>query len=129
MGSKLGYKEIWVSFLDDKGIKREGVCWKYNELLLDYGINPYYNYEDSSKSNFLEKPEKPYVLFNFLRIGRWVYDDTSLTEQAAVLQDVLEKRGRQIVENADQAVAAKIFNTMQRSEEHTSELQSQSNLV
>ena len=113
MGSKLGYKEIWFSFLDDKGIKREGVCWKYNELLLDYGINPYYNYEDSSKSNFLEKPEKPYVLFNFLRIGRWVYDDTSLTEQAAVLQDVLEKRGRQIVENADQAVAAKIFNTMQ----------------
>src|SRR3990167_8875499 len=113
MGSKLGYKEIWFSFYDDKGVKREGVAWKHSYLLLDHGINPYYNYENSSKSNFLERPEKPYVLFNFLRIGRWVLDDTSLTEQAAILQDVLEKRGRQIVENADQAVGTKIFNTLQ----------------
>ena len=113
MGSRLGYKEIWFSFYDDKGNKQEGVCWKYNKLLLDYGINPYYNYENSDKSNFLEKPEKPYVFFNFLRIGRWVFDDTSLTEQAAVMQDILEKRGRQIVEDADQAEAAKVFNTLQ----------------
>ena len=100
------------SFFDDKGNKQEGVCWKYNQLLLDYGINPYYNYEESDKSNFLEKPEKPYIFFNFLRIGRWVFDDTSLTEQAATLQDILEKRGRQIVENADQSVSTKIFNTI-----------------
>ena len=113
MGSRIGYNELWFSFYDDKGIKREGVCWKYGALLLDYGINPYYNYEDDpSKSNFLERPCKPYTLFNFLRIGRWVFDDTSLTEQAASLQDVLEKRGRQIVENADQAYSTKVFNTM-----------------
>lgn len=111
MGSRLGYNELWFSFYDDKGRKREGVCWKYQHLLLDYGINPYYNYEEG-KSNFLEAPPKPYTVFNFLRIGRWVFDDTSLTEQAASLQDVLEKRGRQIVENADQAYSTKVFNTM-----------------
>jgi hypothetical protein len=115
MGSRIGYKEIWFSFLDEKGIKREGVCWRYGkDLLLDHGINPNFNYEDESeKSNFFGRPVKPYTFFNFLRIGRWVYDDTSLTEQAADLQDVLEKRGRQIVETADQAQGAKVFNTMQ----------------
>lgn len=109
LGSRLGYYELWFSFYDDKGIKREGVCWKYQNLLLDYGINPYYNYDGA---NFLERPHKPYTLFNFLRLGRWVFDDTSLTEQAASQQDILEKRGRQIVENADQAYATKVFNIM-----------------
>ena len=51
------------------------------------------------------------MFFNFLRVGRWVYDDTSLTEQAASQQDNLEKRGLQIVDNADQANAAKVWNT------------------
>ena len=44
-------------------------------------------------------------------MGRWVFDDTSLTEQAAPLQDILNKRGHQIVDNADQANTAKVFNT------------------
>lgn len=113
MGSPVGYREIWFSFYDDKGNKREGVCWKYSDLLLDKGINPYYNYEDDpARSNFLERPPKPYTLFNFLRLGRYALDDTSLTEQSASLQDILEKRGRQIVENADQAYSTKVFNTM-----------------
>lgn len=111
MATKIGYWEVWFSFWD-KGVKREGVCWKYRNLILDYGIHPYYNYEGGAKSNFFDKPRKPYTFFNFLRIGRWVYDDTSLTEQASSQQDILEKRGRQIVETADQAHSAKIFNTM-----------------
>jgi hypothetical protein len=113
MGSRLGYKEIWFTFYDDKGNKQEGLCWKYDWLILDKGINPNYNYDTSSKTNFLEKPVKPYILFNFLRMGKYVFDDTSLTEQAANLQDVLEKRGRQMVESADQSTSTKIFNTMQ----------------
>lgn len=112
MGTKIGYYEIWFSFYDDDGIKREAVCWKYKDLLLDYGINPNFNYDNPEKSNFFDSPRNPYTFFNFLRIGRWVFDDTSLTEQAAILQDILEKRGRQIVENADQAYSAKVFNTM-----------------
>lgn len=115
MGSKIGYREIWFTFLDKEGTKREGVCWRYGkDLLLDHGINPHFNYEGKEgKTNFLPQPVKPYIFFNFLRMGRWAYDDTSLTEQAATLQDVLEKRGRQIVESADSAQGTKIFNTMQ----------------
>ena len=114
MGTKLDYYEVWFSFYDDDGVKREGVLWKYLDLLLDYGINPYFNYdaEDVQKSNYFEQPQKPYILFNFLRTGRYALDDTSLTEQAANQQDILEKRGAQIVGNADQANATKVFNTL-----------------
>jgi hypothetical protein len=110
LGTRVNYSEIWFTFYEN-GQKMEGVAWKYQDLLLGYGLNPYFNYGNGEKSNFLDKPTKPYVFFNFLRIGRWVYDDTSLTEQAASQQDILEKRGLQIVDNADQANAAKIWNT------------------
>jgi len=113
MATRISPYEVWFSFYDDDGIKREGVCWKYGNVILDYGLNPNFNYEeDEGKSNFFPQPRKPYVFFNFLRLGKWIYDDTSLTEQAANQQDVLEKRGRQIVENADQANATRVFNIM-----------------
>lgn len=113
LGSRLDYHEAWFSFIDDEGHKSEGVAWIFKPLVLSYGLNPYYNYNESeNKTNFFDSPKKPYILFNFLQLGRWVMDDTSLTEQSATLQDVLEKRGRQIVDNADQAAATRVFNTM-----------------
>jgi hypothetical protein len=108
LGTRVSYREIWFTFFKD-GKRAEGVAWKYKNKILGYGLNPNWNYEDE-KSNFLDRPVKPYTFLNFLRIGRWVYDDTSLTEQAAALQDNLEKRGLQIVDNADQANAVKVFN-------------------
>ena len=113
LASRLDYHEVWFTFFD-QGNRAEGVAWKFNDLVLDYGVNPYYNYETGEgKTNFFDQPKKPYVLFNFLHLGRWALDDTSLTEQAGALQDVLEKRGRQIVDSADQAGATRVFNTMQ----------------
>ena len=111
MGSPLNYYEVWFSFFDKDGIKREGLCWKYFDVVLDYGLNPNFNYEDEpNTSNFFDRPKKPYILFNFLNIGKYALDDTSLTEQAACQQDILEKRGRQIVFNADAANSTKVFN-------------------
>src|SRR3990167_3435979 len=114
MGTKMDYWEAWFSFYDDDGIQREGVLWKYIDLMLDYGLNPYFNYdsEDTITSNFFDRPRKPYILFNFLRTGRYAMDDISLTEQASNHQDILEKRGGEIVSNADQANSTKIFNTL-----------------
>jgi hypothetical protein len=114
LGSRVDYHEVWFTFFDDEGNKGEAVAFKYEDLLLDYGLNPNYNYDtQGSKSNFFDAPQKPYIIFNFLQLGKWAMDDTSLTEQASTLQDVLEKRGRQIVDSADQAAATRIFNTMQ----------------
>lgn len=110
LGKKVDYVEIWFSFYDKKGNKKEAVAWKLDKVLLGAGPNPNFNYNNPAKSNFFDGPEKPYVFFTFLREGQWVYDDTSLTEQAASLQDNLEKRGRQITENADKANSTKVFN-------------------
>lgn len=111
LGKKLGYREIWFTFYDAKGNKVEGLAWKCGDIVMDAGLNPYFNY-DNKKSNYFDSPKKPYVIFNFLQLGRWVYDDTSLTEQSASQQDNLEKRGQQIVDNADQAHASRVFNTL-----------------
>jgi hypothetical protein len=112
LGKRTGYVEIWFTYLDSNGKKREGVCWKIKDLLMGSGLNPYFNYKtEAGKSNYFDAPKKPYVLFNFLSLGKYVIDDTSLTEQAANQQDILEKRGRQSVNNADQAESTKIFNT------------------
>lgn len=112
LGSKVGYVEIWFTYYDSKGNKREAICWKDKDLLLGSGLNPYYNYDtQDGKSNYFDSPKKPYVLYNFLQSGKYIVDDTSLTEQASVLQDILEKRGRQIVNNADQANSTRVFNT------------------
>lgn len=109
LGDVVHYWEAWFTYYDGEQ-RKEGVAWKMDDTILGFGPNPYYNYKGGKKSNFLDRAPKPYVLFNFLRLGKWAYDDTSLTEQAAPLQDILEKRGHQIVDNADQANAAKVFN-------------------
>ena len=108
LGKPISYWEVWFTYFDSKGKKSEGIAWKMQDMILGYGKNPYFKYDGN---NFFDSPVKPYVFFNFLRIGRWVFDDTSLTEQAAPLQDILNKRGHQIVDNADQANTAKVFNT------------------
>jgi len=110
LGKKLKYREIWFTFFQ-KNQKKEGVAWKLSPILLGAGLNPYFNYD--GKANFFDKPRKPYVLVNYYRTGEYVFDNTSLTEQSATLQDVLEKRGRQIVENADQANSTLVFNSTQ----------------
>lgn len=111
MGTRVNYREIWFTFYED-GVKHEGLCWKYQNEILAYGLNPNWNYGGEG-TNFAPRPAKPYTFISFLRLGKWVYDDTSLTEQASSQQDNLEKRGFQIVDNADQANAAKVFNTDQ----------------
>ena len=110
LGRRIKYWEVWFSYYDTKGVKKEAIAWKIENIILGWGPNPNFNYNEGD-TNFLDRPVKPYVFLNFLRIGKWVYDDTSLTEQAAPMQDILNKRGHQIVDNADQANAVKVFNT------------------
>jgi len=111
LGTMIDYYEVWFSYFDN-GVKKEGIAWKCKDILFGSGKNPYYVYDDPKRNNYFSRPMKPFIPFTYLRLGRWIYDDTSLTEQAATLQDVLEKRGRQIVESADAANSTKVFNTI-----------------
>lgn len=100
------YKEVWFTQIDDDG-ETECVAWYMDDLLLDKKKNPNFLYdEDGVKiSNYFTKAQKPYIVFNFINDGNYVIDQTTPFEQALPLQDILNKRGRQIVENADTANA------------------------
>ena len=128
---KVGYLEIHFTTHDKQSGQRiEGIAWKYKNCILDSMKSPYWNYEETyqddqgkiRQANFLPRPTKPYVLFNFLNLGKWVIDDTSLTDQAIPLQEVLNKRGRQIVENADQANGGTIWNSSMIKQEEVAKL-------
>ena len=100
------YKEVWFTQIDDDG-ETECVAWYMEDLLLDKKKNPNFLYDEDGVqvSNYLTKAQKPYIIFNYMNDGSHVIDQTSPFEQAIPLQDILNKRGRQIVENADTANA------------------------
>lgn len=106
LGQVVEYNEVWFTdeYAEDQD-ERECVAWYFGDTLLDKSKNPNYLYskEGLSIDNFLDAPTKPYVFFNYLNDGSSLIDQTSPLEQAIPLQDVLNKRGRQIVENADTA--------------------------
>lgn len=85
-----------------------------DEIVLEDIENPYYDFSektaDDGKSpesakgqikNIHSSPKIPYIIFNVDNIGLRILDDTSALEQAKSLQDELNKRKRQISNNAD----------------------------
>jgi len=102
--SVYAYKEIWFTEINDEG-ETECVAWYIGNLLLGKAKNPNFLYDGDGVqiTNFLPRPMKPYVFFNYMNSGAHMIDETSPFEQAIPLQDALNKRGRQIMENADTA--------------------------
>jgi len=106
LGSKLTYVEFWTP---------EFVVWKCRDVVLDKYKNP--NFDWGGKEtldetgnpvpvkpyNLFDKPRVPYILLQTFTLGNTVYSDTSLIEQTLTLQDGLNKRKRQIDNNADGA--------------------------
>lgn len=104
MNTLYAYKEVWFTQIDDDG-ETECVAWYMDDLLLGKAKNPNFLYDGDGVqvSNYLPKAMKPYVFFNYMNDGSHLIDQTSPFEQAIPLQDALNKRGRQIMENADTA--------------------------
>lgn len=108
--SVYAYKEVWFTEITDEG-ETECVAWYIGNLLLDKKKNPNYLYDGDGVqlTNFLPRPMKPYVFFNYMNSGAHLIDETTPFEQAIPLQDALNKRGRQIMENADTANSILVF--------------------
>lgn len=112
------------------GEEYEGIAKRLNTVCLDKMKNPNYNYDEFKKDsdgkldylNFFTKPQKPYVVVNYLNQGKYVVDSTSVVDQVSSLQRQLEKRGRQIDQNADSANAGTIYNSQMIDEENVSKL-------
>lgn len=125
LAQKEGYVEVYFTYYDKDGEPQEGVAWKLDSILLGKNKNPNYNYDEYQQMpdgkyrylNFFDLPKKPYIVINHTNLGKYVIDDTSLAEQAHPQQDILEKRGRQIVENADQASSGLVLNSNMISQE------------
>lgn len=99
------YREVWFSWYDSK--PREAVSWYIgSNLVMGKMDNPNWN---NSGTNILPMPPKPFIPFNFINDGSSWIDQTTLVEQAWFQQDMLNKRGRQIMENADYANGQKVF--------------------
>lgn len=105
MGKIVAYNEVWFTDESADYDEQECVAWYFGDVILDKMKNPNYLYdgEGAAINNFLDKPTKPYVFFNYINDGSSLIDQTTPLEQVIPLQDVLNKRGRQIVENADTA--------------------------
>jgi len=100
------YFEAWFTYME-KNVPKEGVAWFVPEykLILDKMPNPNWMYTGDDKkdkmTNVLQRPPKPFVAFNYINLGHSFIDETCLFEQARPLQEMLNRRGRQIWENAD----------------------------
>lgn len=105
LGQIVAYNEVWFTDESADDGEEECVAWYINGEILEKSKNPNYLYDKEGLSimNFLDAPTKPYVFFNYLNDGSKLIDQTTPIEQAIPLQDILNKRGRQIVENADTA--------------------------
>jgi hypothetical protein len=124
MMTKMRYLEVWFTWYDETGQQLEGVCWKYNNLILDKQKNPYFDWKGIQKAiegedgapmlqeyfnNFFDRPRKPYIIFSHTNLGKCPIDDTTPIEQSIPLQKSANKRLRQITEIADNAVPKKAF--------------------
>lgn len=108
MNRLVTYFEAWFTYRDSKNTSQEGVCWFLHDpqpLILDKMPNPNWIYTGDpmrdKQTNVLFTPPKPFVWFNYLNLGRSFIDETTLFDQAKPLQKLLNKRIRQINENAD----------------------------
>jgi len=100
------YWEVWFTFYE-KGNRKEGLCWYLptGKVILGKMLNPNFVYTgDDQKDreiNFTAFPIKPFIGFNYMNTGKAYIDETSLFEQAKVLQDLYNKRKKQIMDNND----------------------------
>lgn len=107
MSRMVTYFECWFTYTDSDGKPKEGLTWFIAEkhLILDKMPNPNWVYFKSQKkekeANVMSMPPKPFINFNYINTGHSYVDETCLVEQAMPLQIMLNKRLRQIGENAD----------------------------
>ncbi len=108
MSQEVAYRRVWVTHYD-KGKPIEGCVTYFGKTVLSKYKNPNWLY--SSDNNFLDMPKKPFIFLNYINDGAHAIDMTTPVEQAANMQNILNKRGRQIMENADKANGLLVIST------------------
>lgn len=130
LATTMKYQEVWYTYHDSSGQILEGVCWRYNHLILRNIKNPYFDFQGYNKivydregkpvvnmfgqvqsqqtfRNFFERPRKPYIFFSYQNLGDSPIDSTSAVEQAIPLQRHLNKTLNKI-EEINNGVTSKV---------------------
>lgn len=115
LSRQFDFYEVWFTYVNE-GVNSSAVAWVDAKFQYVFGKmqNPNWNYEDEKNytGNILPMPAPPYFFINgYLNDGTSVMDQTTLVEQAAPLQKVLDRRGFQIMENSEMAGSGMVFNT------------------
>ncbi len=110
MTADVAYREVWFTYYDKKNKPQEAQVWYTQNLVLDKKKNINWLYEGEGE-NFLDTPRKPFVFFNIPTDGSHVIDKTNAVEQAIPQQDILNKLGRQIIDNLATANGFKVFDS------------------
>lgn len=110
MTREIAVRRVWMTHYNAKGEAEEGCVTYFGKLVLSKYRNPNWLYASNS-SNFLDMPEKPFIFLNYINDGQHLIDLTTPVEQASNMQNILNKRGRQIMENADKANGTLVIST------------------
>lgn len=119
MGTKIRYIEWWTA---------DFVFWTLGSKVLSKARNPHWNYDQTTEEpilNELGEPitredgtpitnsqtiqgrnhfrvrKIPFAFLSVFNLGKGTFDETNLVEQVLPLQDIINKRTRQIDKNAD----------------------------
>lgn len=110
VSAEVVYREVWFTYWDKDHKPQEAVAWYTHDLVLAKFKNPNWLYDDEGE-NFLDAPMKPFIPFNFFNDGSHWIDKTSAVEQAVAQQDILNKVGRQNVDNISTANGFKVLDS------------------
>jgi len=109
MSAEVAYREVWFTYYE-KNEPKEAVAWYVEDIVLDKQPNPNWLYDDEGE-NFLETPMKPFIPFNLTNDGSNWLDKTNALEQAIPQQDILNKLGRQVLDNLATANGFKVIDS------------------
>lgn len=109
MTAEVAYREVWFTYYEDNKPK-EAVAWYVDDLVLDKCPDPNWLYEEEG-ANFLDHPMKPFIPFNLTNDGASWLDRTNALEQAIPQQDILNKLGRQVLDNLATANGFKVIDS------------------
>lgn len=116
------YMEVWYDDYDEDGNGIVRCAFFLGENLDNQlGIieNPHWLPEDDPDGirNFFEQQRKPFILINYQNSGKNKIDDNAAINQQIPLNRILNKRGRQVAENADDASGGIVYNSKMISKE------------
>lgn len=109
MSAEVAYREVWFTYYDDNKPK-EAVAWYVDNIVLDKSPDPNWLH-DGEGANFLDTPMKPFIPFNLTNDGSHWLDRSNALDQAIPQQDILNKLGRQVLDNLATANGFKVIDS------------------